>query len=79
MTEKINSETKFIIKIYTFEYYVKFSFWVSVEQKFDSQLKSHITTVKIYLLLKAIFTSAAAASVNITFWVDKSIYYITYK
>ena len=31
MTEKINPETKFIIKIYTFEYYVKFSFWVSVD------------------------------------------------
>ena len=30
MTEKINPETLFIIKIYTFEYYVKFSFWVSV-------------------------------------------------
>ena len=30
MTEKINPETQFIIKIYTFEYYVKFSFWVSV-------------------------------------------------
>ena len=30
MTEKINPETKFIIKIYTFKYYVKFSFWVSV-------------------------------------------------
>ena len=29
MTEKINPETLFIIKIYTFEYYVKFSFWVS--------------------------------------------------
>ena len=30
MTEKNNPETEFIIKIYTFEYYVKFSFWVSV-------------------------------------------------
>ena len=32
MTEKINLENKFIIKIYTFEYNVKFSFWVSVPQ-----------------------------------------------
>ena len=31
MTEKINPETWFIIKIYTFEHYVKFSFWVSVD------------------------------------------------
>ena len=30
MTEKNNPENYFIIKIYTFEYYVKFSFWVSV-------------------------------------------------
>ena len=30
MTEKINPETYFFFKIYTFEYYVKFSFWVSV-------------------------------------------------
>ena len=30
MTEKINPKILFIIKIYTFEYYVKFSFWVSV-------------------------------------------------
>ena len=30
MNEKINSENYFIIKTYTFEYYVKFSFWVSV-------------------------------------------------
>ena len=30
MTEKNNPENQFIIKIYTFEYYVKFSFWVSV-------------------------------------------------
>ena len=31
MTDKINPETLFIIKKYTFEYYVKFSFWVSVD------------------------------------------------
>ena len=30
MAEKINPETLLIIKIYTFEYFVKFSFWVSV-------------------------------------------------
>ena len=30
MTEKTNPETLFITKIYTFEYYVKFSFWVSL-------------------------------------------------
>ena len=33
MTKKINPENEFIIKIYTFEYYVKFSFWVSVVNK----------------------------------------------
>ena len=32
MTEKINPKTYFIIKIYTFEYCVKFSFWVSVDK-----------------------------------------------
>ena len=32
MTEKINPDT-FIINIYTFEHYVKFSFWVSVDFK----------------------------------------------
>ena len=37
MTEKINPET-FIIKIYTFEYYVKFSFWVSVYKRFKEDL-----------------------------------------
>ena len=30
MTENINPENLFIIKVYTFEYYVKFSFGVSV-------------------------------------------------
>ena len=30
MTENINPENEFLIKIYPFEYYVKFSFWVSV-------------------------------------------------
>ena len=30
MKEKINPENLFIIKIYTFKYCVKFSFWVSV-------------------------------------------------
>ena len=30
MTEKINPENYIIIKIYTFKYWVKFLFWVSV-------------------------------------------------
>ena len=38
MTEKINPETWFIIKIYTFEYFVKFSFWVSVYEDSSADL-----------------------------------------
>ena len=53
MTEKINPETQFIIKIYTFEYYVKFSFWVSVVCKFSvsvaTESNNHLPFTKIYL------------------------------
>ena len=32
------TETLFIIKVYTFEYYVKFSFWVSVVVQWKREL-----------------------------------------
>ena len=57
MTEKINPETSFIIKIYTFEYHVKFSFWVSVLQSspiFIVQLTCRIPIIRpefFYLLI----------------------------
>ena len=61
MTEKINPETYFIIKIYTFEYYVKFSFWVSVyyercrltETLLNDEVGNQID-IKDYYLLKII-------------------------
>ena len=55
MSEKINPETKFIIKIYTFEYYVKFSFWVSIYDKYK---------LDILKIVVAVFLSACLSLVN---------------
>ena len=40
---RFNPKIKFIIKAYTFEYYVKFSFWVSVagEKRYNTKLTKH--------------------------------------
>ena len=43
MTERNNPENLFIIKIYTFEYNVKFSFWVSVFHHFPKNKDRTIT------------------------------------
>ena len=59
MTEKINPKVYFIIKIYTFEDYVKFSFWVSV-------LESKQILVSVDLLLhKSLFVGQPSVYISL--------------